>query len=150
MLSPSRFTSSAVSIVRKSNNSETGSVSVFRWGGDTCSVGSLRKSKPQSMHLVVSKEPNRQCMTLLSPEDVNRSSFRNVTVSSCLKFRTPGNVHKSSDSELQLISNTKLECLLSNYTYTLLGGRKLEFHLSGALLVSYISKTKTKKQVSKS
>jgi hypothetical protein len=35
---------------RKNNVSETGSVSVLRWGdGDTYSVGSLRKSKPLSL-----------------------------------------------------------------------------------------------------
>jgi hypothetical protein len=35
---------------RKHNVSETGYVSVFRWGDqETCSVGSLRKSLPQSL-----------------------------------------------------------------------------------------------------
>jgi hypothetical protein len=40
--------SSYILETRKHNVSETGSVSVLRWGEDTYSVGPLRKSKPQS------------------------------------------------------------------------------------------------------
>jgi hypothetical protein len=42
--------SSKIKNIKKHNVSETGSVFVFSWGeGDTCSVGSLRKSYPQSL-----------------------------------------------------------------------------------------------------
>jgi hypothetical protein len=47
----------------------------------------------------MSKGPNKVRVSLLPPEDGNRSSFRNVVFSSYLKFRTMDKVHKPSDSE---------------------------------------------------
>jgi hypothetical protein len=43
--------------------------------------------------------PNTVGVSLRSPEEGNRSSFRNVVFSSCLEFRTTDNVHKPSNSE---------------------------------------------------
>jgi hypothetical protein len=54
---------------RKHNVSETGSISVLRSGeGDTYSVGS------SDWGVVLSKGPNRGCVSLSSPEDGNTSS----------------------------------------------------------------------------
>jgi hypothetical protein len=47
---------------------------------------------------VLSQGPNRVRVSLLSPEDVNRSAFRNVVFSSYVEFPTMDGVHKSSDS----------------------------------------------------
>jgi hypothetical protein len=50
LLSAWTCSSSGIPLNRKHSVSETGSVSVLRWGdGDTYSVGSIRKSRPQSM-----------------------------------------------------------------------------------------------------
>jgi hypothetical protein len=46
---------------------------------------------------------------LSSPEDGNRSSFRNVAFSSYLEFRTMGRDQKPSDSEQQRSSVTKFD-----------------------------------------
>jgi hypothetical protein len=71
---------------RKRNVSETRSVSVFRGGeGNLYSVGSLRKSSPQSLdtspHLWTGSDP------------VSYTHFR------VLQFRTKNSVHKPSNSE---------------------------------------------------
>jgi hypothetical protein len=67
---------------RKHNVSETGSVSVFRWGkGENYSVGAVRKSV-QWLRLALSKSPNRVVVSLPLPEDRNRSSSKNVVFSS--------------------------------------------------------------------
>jgi hypothetical protein len=44
----------------------------------------------------LSKGPNGVCVSLPSPEDVNRSSFRNVVFYSYLEFRTMYKVNKPS------------------------------------------------------
>jgi hypothetical protein len=49
--------------------------------------------------LALSKGPNKVGVSLTSPEDGNRSSFRNVVFSSDLGFRTMDKVQKPSDSE---------------------------------------------------
>jgi hypothetical protein len=49
--------------------------------------------------LAISKRPNRIGVSLPSPEDVNRSSFRNVAFSSYLELRKMKKGHKSSDSD---------------------------------------------------
>jgi hypothetical protein len=81
-------------ITRKHDVSETGSVSVFRWGRETPTLLVI-----QWLRLALSKEPNRVCVYLLSHEDGNWSSFRNVVFSSYLEFRTMDEVQKPSDSE---------------------------------------------------
>jgi hypothetical protein len=47
----------------------------------------------------LSKGPNRVGVSLPSPEDGDRSSFRNVVFSRYLEFRTMDEAHKPSDSE---------------------------------------------------
>jgi hypothetical protein len=84
-----------LSIVRYSkkpeehNVSETGSVSVLRWGGRIHSTG-----------------PNRVGVSCPSPEDGNRSSFRNV-VFFCffLEYRTMNKVQKPSSPECYIPSS---------------------------------------------
>jgi hypothetical protein len=49
--------------------------------------------------LALSKRPNRVGVSLLSPEDGNRPSFRNVVFSSYLEFQTIDKMHKLRDSE---------------------------------------------------
>jgi hypothetical protein len=67
--------SSGILKTRKHNISETGSFSVLRWRGeDTYSVGSLEKN--------LSKGPNWVGVFPPSPENGNRSNFRNVVLSS--------------------------------------------------------------------
>jgi hypothetical protein len=55
------------------------------------------------MRVAISKGPNRVGVSLPSPEDGNRSSFRNVVFSSYLEFRTMSKVQEPSKS-----------CLLAN------------------------------------
>jgi hypothetical protein len=84
-------------IIKKHNISETGSISIFRWGeGRTYCVG---------------------------PSEVrNRPNFRNVTFSSYLEFRTMDKLHKPISSEIilsisyHLISIGSI-CLLSSHVY---------------------------------
>jgi hypothetical protein len=49
------------------------------------------------MKLTLSKGLNRIDVSLPSPEERNRPSFRNVVFSSYLEFRTMEEVHKASD-----------------------------------------------------
>jgi hypothetical protein len=53
----------------------------------------------QRLKLVLSKVPNRVGVSLPSPEDGKRSSFRNV-FSTYFEFRTMDKSHKPGDSEL--------------------------------------------------
>jgi hypothetical protein len=53
----------------------------------------------QWLRLALSKGPNRVGVAFPSPEDGNRSSFRNVMFSSYLEFRTTDKVQKPADSE---------------------------------------------------
>jgi hypothetical protein len=48
--------------------------------------------------LALSNEPNRVGVSLLTPEDGNRPSFRNAVFSSHVEFRTMDKFHKPSDS----------------------------------------------------
>jgi hypothetical protein len=48
----------------------------------------------QWLILALSKGPNRVCVSIASPEDGNRPSFRHVVFCSYLGFRTMENVHK--------------------------------------------------------
>jgi hypothetical protein len=48
----------------------------------------------------LSKDLNRVHISLPTPEDGNRSSFRNVMFPTCLEFRTIGNVRKPIDFEV--------------------------------------------------
>jgi hypothetical protein len=50
--------------------------------------------------LALSKGPNRVCVSLPSPEDGNRSSFRNGI---SLEFRTMDKVKKPSDADHKLL-----------------------------------------------
>jgi hypothetical protein len=50
------------------------------------------------MRLAISKRPNRVGVSLLSPEDGNRSILRNAVFSIYLELRTIDKVHKPSDS----------------------------------------------------
>jgi hypothetical protein len=74
----------------KTSLSEAGSVS-GEGTGTLCWVQWLR--------LALSKGPNRVGLSLSSPEDGKRSSFRNIAFYSYLEFRTMDAVHKLSDSE---------------------------------------------------
>jgi hypothetical protein len=56
------------------------------------------------LRLALSKGPNRVDVSLLSPFDGNRSSYRTVVFSSYLQFPTTKKVHKTSDSELGIVS----------------------------------------------
>jgi hypothetical protein len=70
-------------------SSETGSVSIFRWGeGDTNSAGSLT--------IEVSSSKGLNC---LSPVDKNRPSLWNTVFSSYLEIRTMDKVQKPSGPE---------------------------------------------------
>jgi hypothetical protein len=51
------------------------------------------------LRLALSKEPNRVAVSLPSPEEGNRSSFRNA-VFQYLEFRTMDKVQKPSNSKL--------------------------------------------------
>jgi hypothetical protein len=50
------------------------------------------------MRFALSEGPNKVGVSLLSPEDGNRSHFRNVVVSSYLELRTMDKVQKSNVS----------------------------------------------------
>jgi hypothetical protein len=52
----------------------------------------------QWLRLALSKGPNRVGVSFPSPEDGNRSRFRNFLFSSCLQFRTMNKFHKPSYS----------------------------------------------------
>jgi hypothetical protein len=70
---------------RKHNVSGTASASVFRREEeDTYSAGFLQKGPVTG--LVLSKGPNRICVSLLSLEGENKSSFQNVV---CFLFQSP-------------------------------------------------------------
>jgi hypothetical protein len=86
-------------ITKKQNVSETGSVSVFRWGEGDNLLGSLEIVNPN--HWTTARTPKRVYLYVFlpSPENRNRSSFRNFVFSSYLEFRTIDKVHKPSDSE---------------------------------------------------
>jgi hypothetical protein len=45
------------------------------------------------------KGPNKQCVSIPSPEDRDISSFQNVVIYSYLEFWTMDEVHKPGDSE---------------------------------------------------
>jgi hypothetical protein len=88
---------------RKHSLSETWSVSFFKWAeGDTQSVGTLRKSWPQSLdldslRLVHRTRSNSVVVSFPSPEDENRSSFRYVVFYRYLALQRMGKVQKPSD-----------------------------------------------------
>jgi hypothetical protein len=63
------------------------------------SSGEGRKTMVQWLRLALSKGPNRIDVSLLSPEDRNRSSIRNIVCFSYLEFLTMDKVQKLSDSE---------------------------------------------------
>jgi hypothetical protein len=78
-------------MTRKHSVSETGYISVFRQGeGETCTVGSFRKLKPQSLE---------------TQHFRNRSVFQNVVISNYLEFWMMARVHKPSDSEKEIYLN---------------------------------------------
>jgi hypothetical protein len=54
---------------------------------------------PSLQTLALSKEPNRVSVSLHSPEDGNRSSLRNVVLSSLLEFLKMDKVHEPSESD---------------------------------------------------
>jgi hypothetical protein len=65
------------------NDSATGSVFIFRRGkGDTFSIGSIERL--EQCRLAISNASNRIGVSPPSPEDGNRSSFRNLVFSSYL------------------------------------------------------------------
>jgi hypothetical protein len=51
------------------------------------------------LRLALSKGPNGAGVSLPSPEDKNRSSFRNVVLSNYLEFQTFGKVQKRGEFE---------------------------------------------------
>jgi hypothetical protein len=55
------------------------------------------------LRLALSKGLNRVGVSFPSPEDVNRSSFRNVVFSSYLEFLMKDTVHEPSDSQNQYL-----------------------------------------------
>jgi hypothetical protein len=115
--------SSEIVNTRKHNVSETESFSVLRWGeGDTYSVGSLRKSQPQLLDLVLSNHwiecSNRVVVPLPSPEDGNRSSSQNICFLVIQNSGTMDKVHKPTISKNIWIgvrtTYRKLECGLDS------------------------------------
>jgi hypothetical protein len=73
-----------------------------RGGGTPTLLGSLEElTRPflALLRLALSKEPNRVGVSLPSPEDGNRSSFRNFVFCYYLEFRTMNKVQKPSHSE---------------------------------------------------
>jgi hypothetical protein len=58
-----------------------------------------RAKQVQLLRLAISKRPNRLGVSLSSPGNGNRSSFRNVVFSSYLEFWTMDKVQKPSGSE---------------------------------------------------
>jgi hypothetical protein len=77
-------------ITRKRNVSGTGCVSVSRWVEENI----------QWSRLVLSEGPNKVGVSLPSPVDGNRSSFRNVVFSIYLEFRTMDQVPKPGGYEI--------------------------------------------------
>jgi hypothetical protein len=94
-------------MARNHSVSATGSGSFLRWKEeDTYFAGSLRKRCPKWLNLenewlrlVLSMKPNTVGVSLHSPEDGNKSSFRNVVFFSYLEFWTLDKVHTPSDSK---------------------------------------------------
>jgi hypothetical protein len=78
--------------------------------GGRHSVGFHRKGYPQSevqwLRLALSNGPNRVGVAFNSPENKNKSSFRNVAFSSYLEFRTIYKVHTPNNT---IVNST---CLL--------------------------------------
>jgi hypothetical protein len=52
-----------------------------------------------TLRLALSKGPNRVGVSLTSPAERKRSSFRNIVFSSYLEYRTMDKVYEHSDSE---------------------------------------------------
>jgi hypothetical protein len=67
------------------------------------------------LRLALSKGPNEVGISLPSPEDRNRSSFRNTVFSSYLEFRTIDKVQKHNNSELTeyVLTYTVTSCCLT-------------------------------------
>jgi hypothetical protein len=106
--------SSLILNARKQDVSEVGSASIIRWvEGDTNFVGSLRKSWPQSL----AQGPTVQFIPLLSsPDDRNRSSFRNVVFSGWYKYLT---MDKSWSPTILSVKRRRQDPLGSHHTYQL-------------------------------
>jgi hypothetical protein len=103
--------SSGVINIRKYNVSETGSVSVFRWGEeDTNSVGSLRNSWPQSLdpRLVSLRDQLSRYFPPLTWIK-NYIQFPKRWVSGYLEYRTMNEVHEVIVSECWTPSSYPLE-----------------------------------------
>jgi hypothetical protein len=60
--------------------------------------------------------PKRVCVSVPSPEDVNRSSFRNIEFFNYLEFRTMDKVQKPSDSECYAPSSEPFKIYLESYS----------------------------------
>jgi hypothetical protein len=78
-------------------------------GRQTSTLLSLLERVVQLLRLTLSKVPNNVGVFLLSPENGNRSSFRNVMFSSYLEFRALDKVQKPSDSEVHRGLSKSLE-----------------------------------------
>jgi hypothetical protein len=63
----------------------------------------------QWLRLALSKGPNKVDVSLPSPEDRNRPSFRNIVFSTYLEFLTMAKIHKPSDSEWYTPSSEPLD-----------------------------------------
>jgi hypothetical protein len=57
--------------------------------------------------LAFTKGPNGAGVSLPSPEDGNRSSFRNFSFSNCFEFRTMDEVQNLNDSKGKLFSSSR-------------------------------------------
>jgi hypothetical protein len=79
------------------------------------SLGPLDKVN-KWIKLALSKEPSRVGVSLSSPDDGNRSSFRNLVFSSYLEFRTIDKVHNPSYSECYTTSSeTYWSCSVTRF-----------------------------------
>jgi hypothetical protein len=78
------------------------------------------------MRLTLSKVPNRVVVSF-SPEDGNRSSFRNFISSSYLEFRTMGKVQKPSDPDCYAPLSEPFRFLLEYFYYDEVFGNVLSF-----------------------
>jgi hypothetical protein len=73
--------------------------STGEWRETPTLLGPLETANLQWLRLALSRWPNTVGVSLPSPEDRNRPSFRNVVFSSNLELRTMDKDHKSGDSE---------------------------------------------------
>jgi hypothetical protein len=91
------------------------------------------------------KGPNTVGVSFLSPEDWNRSSFRNDVFSSDLEFRTIDKVHKHSDSELSDQLHNQVFSA-GDYLRSKIG--EYGVHLQTGVFDFYLPETRKKKKVS--